>query len=314
MHQVGIPLGEGVQEVLSGVYTPLLVENWELLLGAHPDAHFKEYILWGLKNGFRIGCSRTASVSSAKRNMMSANEHPEVVSEYLSEELERGALLGPFDREEVRGVVTNRFGVIPKSGKSGKWRLIVDLSHPEGRSVNDGIDPGLCSLKYVRVDDVVRRLVQMGPGAEMAKIDVKSAYRIVPVHPSDRWMLGIYWNGGVFVVAALPFGLRSAPKIFNALADAVEWMAKRQGKCESNLLALKELCTLLGIPLAEEKVEGPSTSLTFLGIEIDTVAGEVRLPRAKLELLVQELEVWKRRKRCTKRELLLITGKLQQLW
>ena len=76
--------------------------------------------------------------------MMSANEHPEVVSEYLRKELVRCFLLGTFDRKEVRDVVTNRFGVILKSGQSGKWRLIV----AEERSVNDGIDLGLSMSKW----------------------------------------------------------------------------------------------------------------------------------------------------------------------
>ena len=74
---------------------------------------------------------------------------------------------------------------------------------------------------------------------------------------------------------------------------------------------LKKLCTFLGIPLAEDKVEGPATCLVFLGIEIDTIKGKVRLPGPKLEALVRELEVWKRRKRYTKRDLLSIAGKLQ---
>ena len=145
----------------------------------------------------------------------------------------------------------------------------------------------------------------------MAKIDVKSVYRIVPVHPEDRSLLGMCWNGDIFVDAALPFGLRSAPKVFNAVADAMEWMAKEQGvselwhylddyitcgvagskECAANLLVLKKLCTFLGIPLAEDKVEGPATCLVFLGIEIDTIKGEVRLPGPKLEALVRELEV-----------------------
>ena len=50
---------------------------------------------------------------------------------------------------------------------------------------------------------------------------------------------------------------------------------------------LQDLCDYLGIPLATEKVEGPSTCLTFLGSEIDTVVGEVRLPQAKLVALCQ---------------------------
>ena len=227
-----------------------------------------------------------------------------------------------FHRDEIQGVVLNRFGVITKSGQKGRWILIVDLSYPEGKSVNDGIDPEHCSLKYVRVDDVVRRLLQLGLGVEMAKIDGKSAYRIVPVHPEDRSLLGMCWNGDIFVDAALPFGLRSAPKVFNAIADAMEWMANEQGvsalwhylddyitcgvagsnEYAANLSVLKRLCTFLEISLAEDKVEDPAKCLVFLVIEIDTVKGEVRLPGPKLEMLV---------KRCTRRDLLSIAGKLQ---
>ena len=66
-----------------------------------------------------------------------------------------------------------------------KWHLIIDLSHPEGRSVNNGIDSSLTLLQYVCVNDIVQQLLRLGPGALMAKLDIKSAYRNVPVHPQD---------------------------------------------------------------------------------------------------------------------------------
>ena len=81
--------------------------------------------------------------------MGSAIEHPEVVREYLAKECAEGRVLGPLPMQAVRGVQVSRFGVIPK-GKTGKWRLIVDLSSPDGASVNDGIDPDLCSLTYMQ--------------------------------------------------------------------------------------------------------------------------------------------------------------------
>ena len=71
------------------------------------------------------------------------------------------------------------------------------------------------------------------------------------------------------------------------------------------------MCGYLGIPLAEDKIEGPSSCLVFLGIEIDTVAGEVRLPVGKLKSLASDLPGWVSRKKCTRRELESITGKLQ---
>ena len=36
------------------------------------------------------------------------------------------------------------------------------------------------------------------------------------------------WKGGLYVDTCLPFGLRSAPKIFAVLADTLEWCSKEQ--------------------------------------------------------------------------------------
>ena len=40
------------------------------------------------------------------------------------------------------------------------------------------------------VDDIVKRVLVLGVGTEIAKADVSKAYRIVPVHPKDRWLMG----------------------------------------------------------------------------------------------------------------------------
>ena len=117
--------------------------------------------------------------------------------------------------------------MIPRN-TAGKWRLILDLSWLDGHSVNDGTDPDLCSLSYVSVDDAARTATRLDQGALLAKVDIKSAYRMVPVHPEDRLLLGMSWNGALYVNAALPFGLHSAPKIFNAVDDTVEWILKQE--------------------------------------------------------------------------------------
>ncbi len=83
------------------------------------------------------------------------------------------------------------FGVIPKKGRPGKWRLIVNLSAPDGGSTNDGIARELASVAYTSVEEVVRRVMELGSGVLMAKADVRDAYRNVPVHPRDRWLLGM---------------------------------------------------------------------------------------------------------------------------
>ena len=80
--------------------------------------------------------------------------------------------------------------------------------------MNDGISRSLCSLQYVSIEDIVNKIEKMGRGALLAKVDLKEAYRMVSVHPQDRPLLGVEWEGRVYVNTALPFGLWSAPKIF----------------------------------------------------------------------------------------------------
>ena len=161
--------------------------------------------------------------------MPSALLHPAVVDDYLQSERAAGRILSPLDQSALLGLHTSRMGVVPKGHAPGKWRLITDLSFPEGASVNDGIDSELCSLQYTSVERVARVAQQWGPHALLAKVNIKSAYRLVPVHPDDRPLLGLVWNGEYFVDAMLPFGLRSAPKIFTAVADALEWCFRQRG-------------------------------------------------------------------------------------
>ena len=152
------------------------------------------------------------------------------------------------------------------------------------------------------VNQVAKKAVQLGKGSLIAKIDIKSAYRLVPVSPVDCYYLGMQWNGKIYVDGMLPFGLRSAPKIFNAIADAVEWYMAREGvqdiyhylddfaiigppsseQCSWNLHILQTVCKDLGIPLAAEKQAGPCSTIEFLGIIIDTIHQELRLLDDKL--------------------------------
>ena len=72
-----------------------------------------------------------------------------------------------------------------------------------------------------------------------------------------------------------------------------------------------QICTNLGVPLALEKLEGPTTSLTFLRITLDTARMETRLPHDKLLRIQESLSKWLRKKTATKREILPLVGLLQ---
>ena len=284
-----------------------------------------------MRQGFRIGFDRDkVSLKSASRNMQSAFAEPGVIDAYLAKEREAKRVVGPLSNAQG-AVHINRFGVIPKPHQPGKWRLIVDLSHPAGRSVNDGVAAEWCSLAYTSIDEAVAITLEQGRFAELAKVDIVSAYRIMPVHPQDRHLLGMAWKGEVFVDTAVPFGLRSAPKVFTALADGLEWILRARGSCEvihylddylfigppgssecsKSLHLAVRTCTELGVPLAMEKQEGPAHQLVFLGIVIDSANLELRLPADKLQRLLVAVQEWQSRRVCTKRELLSLIGQLQ---
>ena len=312
------------------VSTPLEVEAWEVALAAHPDRAYARYICWGLREGFRIGFQHGRPLESATVNMPSTGLRPEAISSYIEGEQAKGRMLGPFPPAWRQHLHVNRFGLIPKGHNTGKFRLITDLSFPRGRSVNDGISSELTSLSYISVDNVGEIVASMGAGALLAKMDIESAYRLVPVHPQDRILQAVEWEGHIFVDPMLPFGLCSAPKIFNSLADALNWCLQQAGiryvlhylddfiiiappdsqECEEALAILDRVCDQLNIPMAAHKREGPTTCLIFLGILIDTVAGELRLPEEKLARLRALLHQWGEKRACTRRELESLIGLL----
>jgi len=122
---------------------------------------------------------------SAKSNMKSTHSHANVVEEYLKTEITLGHVAGPFSPEAIQNGHISRFGVIPKNNQPNKWHLIVDLSYPTSHSVNDGISSPLCSLWYVTVGDTVQQIFSLGRGCLLAKIDIQSAFRLIPIHPAD---------------------------------------------------------------------------------------------------------------------------------
>ena len=133
-------------------------------------------------------------------------------------------------------------------------------------------------------------------------------------------LLGMSWEGQVLVDTALPFGLRSAPLIFTAMADALQWIMEEKGvsyvvhyidnlitvrapgslECERNSDLMHRVCERVGLPAEPEKDEGPATTIGFLGIEIDSVAQEVRIPQEKLTRMKAELAKWRGRKASVK--------------
>jgi len=131
---------------LCSVLTPLNWWEWDKFLRQHPDQHFRNYIVNGIRHGFRLDINRTSPLQPSSRlNMPSEEEYPQVISEHLASESREGRVMGPLDPGQFPYVHRSKFGVVPKS-TPGKWRLIVDLSSLERKSVNNSVSVPWCSL------------------------------------------------------------------------------------------------------------------------------------------------------------------------
>lgn len=73
--------------------------------------------------------------------------------------------------------------------------MIMHLFAPTDRSVNDGIHLDDFYLHYISVNDAVAILLHLGKGALMAKINLKSAFCMIPVHCVDWGLPGMHWRG-----------------------------------------------------------------------------------------------------------------------
>ena len=164
----------------------------------------------------------------------------------------------------------------------------------------------------------------------MCKTDISDAFKLIPVHPSYWPFQGIHWDGKFYFYSRLVFGSRSSPKIFDNLSQAICWIAQHCFNISNILHLLDDFLTLdhpqhsgertmallslifksLGVPTAPHKTVGPTCSVEYLGIVLDSERMEARLPEEKRIRISSLLRSFAERKSCTKRELLSLLGHL----
>ena len=198
--------------------------------------------------------------------------------------------------------ISSPLGLVPKA--DGGWRRIHDLSYPKRQltSVNSYIPEERGTLEYTTFDEAVDALISMGRGSKLVKRDLADAFRHIPVARSDWWLLGFFWQGHYYFDRFLPFGLRTSPYIFDLLAKGLHWILIAVLGWVTVLHYLDDffailppgvdeqlyqhqfdiLCGELGLKVNHKK-DICDTIAEFLGIELDSIAMEARLPPKKLE-------------------------------
>ena len=224
--------------------------------------------------------------------------------------------------------IVSALGAVPKPD-SDELRLIHDCSMPPKLGVNSYIN--IEKQKFQTVDDAVKVVKR---GYFLAKVDLRHAYRSVPVHPSNYKALGLKWRFkgtrvfSYFVDTRIPFGGRSAPGIFHRLTQAVRRMMERRGflvivylddflvvgatkeECQQGYDTLCDLLVALGFQLSSNKLVPPTQELVFLGVLFNTVALTLSLPAQKLAELKGVIASYGNRKRASKRQLQQLAGRL----
>ena len=307
----------------------LCIEAWAKHLQGYPDRNLVDFLAYG----WPINFDRSSPLQPTPFNHPSALQHSDDIDFYIATELGWGALAGPFQGPPVSYFHTSPLMTRPKKDSS-KRRVIVDLSWPDGASVNDGIQrqwylDGPAAISLPTVEYMENRILQLGPGEYLYKTDLARGYRQLRVDPADWPLLGFCHNGQWFMDVCPPFGLRSSALFMQRTSEAISYIHGKAGfysrpylddfggaektfrEAQSALETLQRIMRELGIQEAVHKACGPSQQLIWLGLFYDTVAMTISIPPAKLQEIMALLREWEGKTRASRGELQSLLGTLQ---
>lgn len=286
------------------------------------------FIRDGFLHGFPIQYSGPRAPRDSK-NLRSTKLNPAVISTQIKKELDAGRIAGPFTQRPLPNLIVSPIGLVPKKSP-GEFRMIHHLSYPPGESVNDYIDPAICSVQYTSFDEAVHLVQDLGQGCKLFKADIKSAYRLIPIKPADFELLGFCYNGKFYFDKALPFGASISCITFERFSRFLEFSVKSNlttaklihylddflggdktsESCSQALKIFENTMSEFGVPLATEKTEGPTEILVFLGLELDSENMVVRIPILKIQEIVQKIKAMLSHSKTTLKNVQSLIGSL----
>jgi hypothetical protein len=310
----------------STMTTPLRPRAWAMMLGECQAKEDASFVMEMITSGADIQFRGDRSTLVEAENLRSALSHPEAIEEYLSDEVLKGRIEGPFQERPSSVTRVVPMGSVPKD--EDKRRIILNYSAPDGLAVNEEIEKLECQLE--QFDKVMDMLGELPTGTKLIKIDVKAAFRLVPVRPIDSGLLGMRWKGLFYVDKCLPFGLSSSPPLWERVSRALEWILRKwvtphvahyvddfmlavpQGWDAQRVLARAlAIFDLLGVPISTGKLVGPTTQLEFLGIAVDSDERICQVAPAKRKRLIGQLQIFARCSKVAVKRLESVVGLLQ---
>jgi len=179
--------------------------------------------------GTRIGYEGVRGPIRIHHNLTSAEEYPELVTADIETELRNNRLTSYPGLQDLR----DHFGATPlglTDKADGSKRRIHYLSFPaeSARSINGGIPEDYGAITYSTVEEAITVVGAFGRGCQLIKRDFESAFRHIPISPLDSPLLGFCWQGRSYSEQFLPFGLRTAPYLFNLFAEMFHWILVKE--------------------------------------------------------------------------------------
>lgn len=220
------------------------------------------------------------------------------------------------DSHEQSGQIISNVFLRPKP--NNKFRLILDLSEFNTLYVE---------YQHFKMTNLKMALDLVSPGIFMSSIDLSDAYFTVSIHEDSRKFLKFRWKGKLFQFAALPNGLACAPRLFTKLLNPVFAFFRSKGwscfqyiddsiildeskeRCESVTLQIAKQLEELGFFIHVKKSKMiPSTLITFLGFDIDSVAMLVAPTQEKKDKIRRIASEMLQKTSCTIREVAGFVG------
>ena len=245
-----------------------------------------------------------------------------MMDKIIEKELQEGVI----SFSETKPTCIHSLGAVPKP--DGSIRPITDCSRPLNVSVNNHCTSLVSKFSFKSVADVTAILNQ---NDFMTVVDIKSAYRAVPIDPAHRKYQGFIWEWGgknrFFVDNRLCFGLSLGPMHFNLLSNFIHdvlsvkysmqvvnylddfiAISSDHASCVCAEMNIVKLLRFLGFHISYSKLVPPSRCVTFLGIVIDSEKMELRLPHGKVDKLKKLLDSLLVKTRVSKKELESLGG------
>ena len=346
---------------LHDIVTPIKVHAYEEYLRvSRYNRRKSEELVRGFTEGFDIRYRGPKMRQNTSQNIPITVGSVQEMWDKLLKETKLGRHAGPFEEIPYKFYMQSPIGLVPKSGN--QTRLIFHLSYDFGeseeeKSLNYHTPDDMCAVKYRDLDYAIqtclrlderttdrhRGTIKQQAGEEllssifMTKSDLKSAFRILPILPSQRFLLimkckhpetgkTMYW-----VDKCLPFGASISCARFQSFSDSLHhiiefimgrhftitnylddylFIAREEQECNDVVRRFLQLCNEIGCPVSLEKTEWASMLIVFLGILLDGKSRTLSVPLDKRQKALNLLLWAIQRKKVTVNFIQKLTGTL----